>query len=56
MLLGRCEFGKEDYSFNIIDMPREVEEEPFVPIGPSENKKVKGKKKIKKDEEQTSLF
>jgi len=25
MLLGRCEFGKEDYSLNIINMP---EEEP----------------------------
>lgn len=22
MLLGRCEFGKDDYSLNIIDMPQ----------------------------------
>lgn len=27
MLLGRCEFGKEDYSLNIIDMPEIAEEE-----------------------------
>ncbi|MEL6850451.1 MAG: site-specific DNA-methyltransferase [Bacteroidota bacterium] len=25
MLLGRCEFGKEDYSLNIIDMPEELD-------------------------------
>jgi adenine-specific DNA-methyltransferase len=31
MLLGRCEFGKNDYSLNIINMPREEEEEPFIP-------------------------
>lgn len=31
MLLGRCEFGKDDYSLNIINMPREEEEEPFIP-------------------------
>jgi len=26
ILLGRCEFGKDDYSLNIIDMPFEKEE------------------------------
>lgn len=31
MLLGRCEFGKDDYSLNIINMPVEEEEEPFIP-------------------------
>lgn len=31
MLLGRCEFGKEDYSLNIIPMPTDENEEPFVP-------------------------
>jgi adenine-specific DNA-methyltransferase len=25
MLLGRCEYGKEDYSLNIINMPSEAE-------------------------------
>lgn len=56
MLLGRCEFGKEDYSLNIINMPREEEEEPFVPVCPQEDKKMKGKKKIKKDDGQIRLF
>lgn len=27
MLLGRCEFGKEDYSLNIINIPIEIEED-----------------------------
>ena len=27
MLLGRCEFGKEDYSLNIVNMPVDREEE-----------------------------
>ncbi|MFH1093950.1 MAG: site-specific DNA-methyltransferase [Candidatus Omnitrophota bacterium] len=27
MLLGRCEFGKEDYNLNIIDLPEEGEED-----------------------------
>ena len=26
MLLGKCEFGKDDYSFNIVDMPYEEDE------------------------------
>ena len=34
MLLGRCEFGKEDYSLNIVNMPRMNDEEEFVPTGP----------------------
>ena len=44
MLLGRCEFGKEDYSLNIVNMP--VEDEPdFVPVVPQKGKPSKGKKK-----------
>lgn len=27
MLLGKCEFGKEDYSLNIVNLPKENEEE-----------------------------
>ena len=27
MLLGKCEFGKEDYSLHIMDMPKEEREE-----------------------------
>jgi len=34
MLLGRCEFGKEDYSLNIINMPRDPNEQSYVPPGP----------------------
>lgn len=38
MLLGRCEFGKEDYSLNIVDMPRDRDEPEFKPVGPNEDK------------------
>lgn len=31
MLLGRCEFGKDDYSLNIISMPVDEDAQPFVP-------------------------
>lgn len=27
MLLGRCEFGKNDYKLNIVDMPESLEED-----------------------------
>ena len=33
MLLGRCEFGKEDYSLNIVNMPHEDDEPDFIPTG-----------------------
>jgi adenine-specific DNA-methyltransferase len=45
MLLGRCEFGKEDYSLNIINMPQENDEPDFVPTGPIASNKPKEKKK-----------
>jgi adenine-specific DNA-methyltransferase len=45
MLLGRCEFGKEDYSLNIINMPKENDEPDFVPTGPIASNKPKEKKK-----------
>ncbi len=47
MLLGRCEFGKEDYSLNIINMPVDPNEPDFIPKGfnsiPSSKKKKNGK-------------
>ena len=43
MLLGKCEFGREDYSLNIISMPRNENEPEFVPKGPGRQKKVKEK-------------
>jgi len=41
MLLGKCEFGREDYSLNIISMPRNENEPEFVPKGPEKQKKIK---------------
>ncbi len=41
MLLGKCEFGREDYSLNIISMPRNENEPEFIPKGPDKQKKVK---------------
>jgi adenine-specific DNA-methyltransferase len=45
MLLGKCEFGKEDYSLNIINMPRESDEPDFIPTGPIASNKPTDKKK-----------
>ncbi|NLT52256.1 MAG: site-specific DNA-methyltransferase [Ignavibacteria bacterium] len=39
MLLGKCEFGKEDYSLNIISMPGEENAAEFVPKGPENTDK-----------------
>lgn len=41
MLLGKCEFGREDYSLNIISMPRNENEPEFIPKGPDKQKKIK---------------
>jgi adenine-specific DNA-methyltransferase len=53
LLLGRCEFGREDYSLNIVNMPVNLDEAEFVPSGP-----VKEKKKVKKksDQKEPALF
>lgn len=53
MLLGRCEFGKEDYSLNIINMPVDAEEPEFVPNGPVIEKK---KSKKKSEQKEPALF
>ncbi len=34
MLLGKCEFGREDYSLNIVNMPVDEDAPEFVPQGP----------------------
>jgi adenine-specific DNA-methyltransferase len=59
MLLGRCEFGKDDYSFNIVNLPHdngdfniEYSEESEAP---KPEKKSKAKKQ-KDDDTQSSLF
>lgn len=36
MLMGRCEFGKEDYSLNIVNLTDEANAPAFVPQGPKE--------------------
>jgi len=41
MLLGRCEFGKDDYSLNIITMPVDPDAPDFEPIGLKEKNKKK---------------
>lgn len=53
MLLGRCEFGKDDYSFNIVTMPVDPDAPDFVPLGPA--KETTGKKK-KNAMKQRELF
>lgn len=47
ILLGRCEYGKEDYSLNIVNMPRDTEEADFVPTGPIATITGKTKRKTK---------
>ena len=65
MLLGRCEFGRDDYSLNIVNMP--VEDRPdddstdqdSTPDKPVSTAKKKGKRsvqEINKDNQQLSLF
>ena len=51
MLLGRCEFGREDYSFTIVTMPVDPDAPDFVPPGPGKETTGKKKKNIMKQEE-----
>jgi adenine-specific DNA-methyltransferase len=57
MLLGRCEYGRDDYSFNIVNIPIENEEE-IENYDYKENEIIKTKLKTKKkdDENQSTLF
>lgn len=50
MLLGKCEFGKDDYSLNIVDLPRDEDEDDFEPL--EEEVIVTSEKK----KDQTTLF
>lgn len=58
MLLGRCEFGKDDYSFNIVNLPHDDDEN--IEDDNMENsvkiKASKSKKKKADDDSQPSLF
>jgi len=51
MLLGKCEFDRDDYSLNIVDMPRNPDDPDFVPSGPPV---VEAKKEIKKTKAEQS--
>lgn len=59
MLLGRCEFGKDDYSFNIVNLPHDNDDFDMDDSEESEAPKTEKKSKVKKqkdDDTQSSLF
>lgn len=60
ILLGRCEFGKDDYSFNIVNLPHNDDEDFDIEdseesVASKPEKKTKAKKS-KEDDTQPSLF
>lgn len=56
MLLGKCEFGRDDYSLNIVDMPRDPNEPEFVPSGPPVEAKKEEKKTKVEQSGQLNIF
>jgi adenine-specific DNA-methyltransferase len=54
MLLGRCEFGKEDYSLNIVNMP--IEDRPEIEADDISVQQILDNKSVKKPKDQQSLF
>lgn len=58
MLLGRCEFGKDDYSLNIINAPEEGEAngESVQAVETVEHIATKARKQKAKTDNQPSLF
>jgi adenine-specific DNA-methyltransferase len=56
MLLGKCEFGRDDYSLNIVDMPRDPNEPEFVPTGPPVEPKKEEKKAKTEQSGQLNIF
>lgn len=58
MVLGRCEFGKDDYSLNIINLPHNEENNngEFAELHEEEITKPKARKKKQADESQRELF
>lgn len=56
MLLGRCEFGREDYSLNIINMPVDENAPAFVPSGPQEQTPKKAGESLPDKQKQMVLF
>jgi adenine-specific DNA-methyltransferase len=56
MLLGRCEFGKEDYSLNIVNLPPEEESDQLVQKSEEIPKLKKTPRKNPSGENQSLLF
>ncbi len=57
MLMGRCEFGKEDYSLNIVNLTDETAAPEFVPSGPPVGDTSTSPRKLgNKNPNQTELF
>jgi adenine-specific DNA-methyltransferase len=59
MLLGRCEFGKDDYSFNIVNIPSDQDSKDFEDGQDFEHDKVRLQEildKPKKQKNNPSLF
>lgn len=56
MLLGKCEFGRDDYSLNIVDMPRDPNEPDFVPSGPPTEEKKEEKQTKAEKSGQMNIF
>lgn len=59
MLLGRCEFGKNDYSLNIVNLPTDEQEDyeaPVQAIETVETIKTKTQKPKRKADDQPTLF
>ncbi|MDZ4749158.1 MAG: site-specific DNA-methyltransferase [Saprospiraceae bacterium] len=65
MLLGRCEFGRDDYSLNIVNMPVEetyesesdsIDTNPIAPVKSGKKKGKRSVQEINNDNQQLSLF
>ena len=56
MLLGRCEFGKEDYSLNIVNMPVEEDNSDLEPDSKANNYSKKKKPKVIASNKQLSFL
>lgn len=56
MLLGKCEFGRDDYSLSIVDMPRNPDDPEFVPSGPPVEAKKEEKKTKAVQSGQMNIF
>jgi adenine-specific DNA-methyltransferase len=56
MLLGKCEFDRDDYSLNIVDMPRNPDDPVFVPTGPKAEEKKEEKESKAEKAGQMNIF